>query len=166
VVLQRTIDRSRKWAIPNWSLHSIVSGEKLQQGTTARQGAQTVLIYEDEDTRRSLHGGLSLNLFKDGGEGYWYNLLSNDPYLFVICEGEPSAMEVVPLYITANQDEATGHLETDDLVLSIAMPDDLRELLERYVMDHYEPRQKKKRKRRDWLEDSLYVDNKQTDRKQ
>ena len=47
-------------------------------------------------------------------------------------------------------------MESDDLVLSIAMPADIRELVERYVTTHYAPKEKKKRKRRDWVEESLY----------
>ena len=64
-------------------------------------------------------------------------------------------MEIEPFYVTANQDEAVGHLETDDIVLSIPMPEEIRELLEHYVVNHYRPVEKKKRKRRDWLQDSI-----------
>lgn len=149
VVLERTIDRSKRWVVPSWSVYTVVSGENLQD---QRQQIPTT---EDNDRQFFFHGGLSLDLFKDGGEGYWYNLLSSDPYLFVACEGEPGAMEILPFYITANQDEAVGHLETDDIVLSIPMPEEIRELLEQYVVNHYQPVEKKKRKRRDWLQDSI-----------
>ena len=149
VVLERTIDRSKRWVVPSWSLYTVVSGDNLE---SQRQQIRTA---EDSDRQLFFHGGLSLDLFKDGGEGYWYNLLSSDPYLFVACEGEPDAMEIVPFYVTANQDEAVGHLETDDIVLSIPMPEDIRELLEHYVVNHYQPAEKKKRKRRDWLQDSI-----------
>jgi len=153
VVLQRTIDPSKKWSYPNWSIAAVVAGENIQQQR------EKMTIHETENTFRSFHGGLLLELFKDGSEGYWYNLLSDKPYLFVICEGEQGAMEVEPVFITANQDEATGHLESDDIVLSVVMPGEIRDLLERYVVDHYQPAIKKKRKRRDWLDDSLYVNS-------
>lgn len=149
VVLVRTIDRSKRWVVPSWSVYTVVSGENLEH---QRQKIPTA---EESDKQFFFHGGLSLDLFKDGGEGYWYNLLSSDPYLFVACEGEPDAMEIVPFYVTANQDEAVGHLETDDIVLSIPMPEEIRELLEHYVVNHYRPVEKKKRKRRDWLKDSI-----------
>ncbi len=155
VVLQRKIDASKKWVYPSWSVAAIMAGENIQQKK------QELAPDEIEDTMRSFHDGLSLELFKDGSEGYWYNLLSDEPYLFVICEGEQGAMQIEPMLVTANQDEATGHLESDDIVLSIKMPDEIRDLLERYVVDHYQPVVKKKRKRRDWLEDSLYANQEQ-----
>lgn len=155
VVLERTIDTSKKWVYPNWSIAAVIAGEDIQR---QKEG---LTIQNNEDLVQSFHGGLLLELFKDGSEGYWYNLLSDKPYLFVICEGEQGAMEIEPVFITANQDEATGHLESDDIVLSIQMPDEIRDLLEHYVVDHYQPVVKKKRKRRDWLEDSLYANNEQ-----
>ncbi|MGI9317277.1 MAG: DUF3305 domain-containing protein [bacterium] len=149
VVLERTVDRSKRWVVPSWSVYTVVSGENLDPVQQQVSGSG------DDSTQLFFHGGLSLDLFKDGGEGYWYNLLSSDPYLFIACEGEPDAMEITPFYVTANQDEAMGHLETDDIVLSIPMPAAIRELLERYVVDHFQPVEKKKRKRRDWLQDSI-----------
>ena len=151
VVLDRKIDPSKKWAFPQWSVFAIITGENIQQYD------QQVTVHDNGNVKRFFWGGLKLDLYKDGSEGYWYNLLSDDPYLFVICDGEVSDMDIEPRYVTANQDEATGHLESDDLVLSIAMPVTVRELLERYVVAHYQPVKKKKRKRKDWLEDSLYA---------
>ncbi|MEJ2177356.1 MAG: DUF3305 domain-containing protein [Gammaproteobacteria bacterium] len=158
VVLERTIDRSKRWVVPNWSVYTVVSGENLEHQH------QQIPFREDPDRQFFFYGGLSLDLFKDGGEGYWYNLLSSDPYLFVACEGEPGAMEIEPFYVTANQDEAVGHLETDDIVLSIPMPEEIRELLEHYVVNHYQPVEKKKRKRRDWLEDSIKAGVRENDK--
>ena len=151
VVLERKIDHSKKWAIPSWSLYSVVVGDAI--GEQNRQ----IELPGDVDILRTFHSGLRLQLFKDGSEGYWYNLLSQNPYLFVVCEGEQTDNAIDPYYVTANQDEATGYLEADDIVLSAPMPEDMRDLLERYVVNHYEPEIKKKRKRKDWLEDSLYV---------
>lgn len=151
VTVDRKIDKSKKWAFPSWHVFSIVTGEDI---TTSDQ---RVTEHDGGKIKRYFWSGLKLNLYKDGSEGYWYNLLSQTPYLFVICDGEVGDMEVKPRYVTANQDEANGHLESDDLVLSIAMPASIRQLLEQYVITHYRPVKKKKRKRKDWLEDSLYA---------
>jgi len=154
VVLERTIDQSKKWAFPSWRIYAIVAGAQVAEEY------QQLTLPGNKDIFRSFHSGLKLELFKDGSEGYWYNLLSEEPYLFVVCEGEQGDMEIEPNYVTANQDEATGYLESDDIVLSAPMPAELRDLLERYVISHYQPVIKKKRKRKDWLEDSLYAGSK------
>jgi len=151
VVLERQIDASKKWAYPEWSVYSVIAS------ASAQDHEQQVTVHHDGATQRFFWGGLKLELFKDGSEGYWYNLLSETPYLFVVCDGSIGDMEIEPRYITVNQDEATGHLESDDLVLPIPMPAAIRDVLERFVITHYRPVKKKKRKRKDWLEDSLYV---------
>ncbi len=151
VILQRRIDPNKKWAFPQWDAYAIVTGENIAQYD------QKVTVHDNGSIHRFFWGGLKLDLYKDGSEGYWYNLLSQTPFLFVICDGEAGDMEIEPRYVTANQDEATGHLESDDIVLSIAMPETIRNLLEQYVVAHYKPIKKKKRKRKDWLEDSLYA---------
>lgn len=144
VVLQRTIDAGKKWGLPHWSAYAVITGRH------AGHGAQAVRIHDDGMTRRYLWGGMVVHLYKDGSEGYWYNLLSDQPYLFIVCEGEQGERRVEPAFITANQDEATGYMEADRLVLSIPMPEEMCAVVEHYVVSHYVPEEKKKRRRRDW----------------
>ena len=54
----------------------------------------------------------------------------------------------------ASQDEANAHLESDDPVYSVPMPEKIVEWVERYVVENYEPEARKKRKRRDWAKES------------
>ncbi len=151
VTLERHVDPAKKWGYPEWRVHAVLAGDNL-----ARSAGESV-IDVDEHTRRSVHTGFTLDLYRDGSEGYWYNLLSEIPYLFVVCDGEQGAMDIRPLLVTANQDEVNGYLESDGHVLSAPMPAEITALLERYVISHYQPEIRRKRKRRDWLEDSQYV---------
>jgi len=151
VVLERNVDPDKKWVYPQWKAFAVVTGENIQSSD------QRVEIHDDGVNTRFLWGGLIVHLYKDGSEGYWYNLLSETPYLFVICEGEQGQMDVEPAFVTANQDEATGYMECDRLVLSVPMPREICQVLENYVITHYVPEQKKKRKRREWLSESDYA---------
>lgn len=151
VVLERTIDKTKKWVLPHWKGFAVVCGENINQVS------DNVTIHDDGVNTRFLWSGLVVHLYKDGSEGYWYNLLSETPYLFIICEGEQGDKQVEPAFVTANQDEATGYMEADRLVLSVPMPDEICRILERYVITHYIPQEKKKRKRREWLSDSEYA---------
>ncbi len=150
VVLQRTLDRGKKWVLPQWKVFAVVAGAHIPQAD------QQLLIHDDGVRRRYLSGGMVLHLYKDGSEGYWYNLLSDPPYLFVVCDGEQGDEAVEPAFITANQDEANGYMESDRLVLSAPMPGKICDILERYVIAHYRPVKKKKRARREWAEESIY----------
>ncbi len=151
VVLECSVNPEKKWNYPIWRVHQVLTGP------AASELGEDHVVEVDPHTCRYLYTGYTLDLFKDGGEGYWYNLLSDQPYLFVVCEGEYGGRDIRPMVITANQDEANGHMEADDLVLSVPMPPEITLLLERYVIRHYQPEIKHKRKRRDWLEDSTYT---------
>ena len=61
------------------------------------------------------------------------------------------------MLVTANQDEANAHMESDDPVYSVPMPDKVLQWVERFVVTRYEPEVKRKRKRKDWVEDSEYA---------
>ena len=150
-VLQRKLDSESPWGLPQWSAYAIICENK------SGAAADKVLIHDDGTYVRYLWTGMSVHLYKDGNEGYWYNLLSDKPYLFVVCDGSPNDMEIEPVFVTANQDEATGDMEAERIVLEIAMPDKMHNIVERYVVTHYVPEVKKKRKRKDWLSESEYV---------
>lgn len=157
VVLQRRVAGGQTWAGPQWQAVAVVAGEHLPRH------AQAVLIHDDGACRRTLHGGLTLRLHTDGGEGYWVNLLSESPYLFVVCEesgddGDDGDGDggLRPAFITANRDEANGYLEADRVVLPAPMPATVCDFVERYVVSHYRPAAKKKRARREWAAESDY----------
>ena len=155
VILQRTIDRSKKWVLPQWKVFAVVAGEHISQNVLDND--QPLLIHDDGIHSRYFRGGMVLHLYKDGTEGYWYNLLSDPPYLFVVCDGEQGDREVEAAFITANQDEANGYMESDRLVLSAPMPAKICDFVERYVISHYRPKTRKKRERREWTEESIYA---------
>jgi len=69
-------------------------------------------------------------------------------------EDEADAAALEPVLVTPNQDEANAHMESEDLVFSVPMPEPIIEWVERFVMDYYDPVIKKKRKRRNWSEES------------
>jgi len=135
--------RSGRWTSPDWELASfeVLSVEKPE--------AFSVAINRGPDERVRTHWrGFALRLYKDAGESYWANLMSGNPRVFVICEiDEDSDSHIQPQLLTASQDEANAHLETDSFVLSVEMPTELADNLERFVVENYVPEQKRKRKR-------------------
>ena len=154
VLLERRLARVGPWSQVQWEAVAVVAGEEV----VSERGAAT-LVHEDDECRRYLWPGLAVELHPDGCESYWYNLLSERPSLFVVCfetddDEEENEFELIPAIVTASQDEANAHLESDDPVYSVPMPKKIVDWVERYVVENYEPEVKKKRKRRDWTEDS------------
>jgi len=153
VLMERRLARVGQWQQYQWECVAVVAGEDIARGDAA-----TTLVSDDGERARFMFSGLELAMHRDGCESYWYNLQSENPYLFVVCfldeEAQDEAMAVDPVIVTASQDEANAHMEAEDLVFSVPMPSQVVQWLERYVVNHYLPETKKKRKRRDWAKES------------
>ena len=152
VLMERRLAKSGRWQQYQWECIAVVAGEQMVDGQSG-----CTLVDEDDAHARYMFSGLEVALFADACESYWYNLQSDSPYLFVICFNDESAdddtMAVQPVVVTASQDEANAHMESEDFVYSVPMPDKVVDWLERYVVEHYQPEVKKKRKRRDWAKE-------------
>lgn len=155
VVLEKQRKRLKQWTTWDWSIAGVVIGDLGQD-----EGDRDVVLQEDADRAQYLYRGMRLELFKDGCEGYWYNLTSQRASLFLVCDIEDASM-AHPLLITANQDEAVAHMESDDLVLSTPIPPEIYHHIEAFVVANYSPAAKKKRQRRDWAQESGYAKRQQ-----
>ncbi len=157
VLVERRLASNGRWSQYQWQCIEVLCGH---EGAAGERGCTLVGENPGGGVSRYVWSGLNIELFKDGCESYWYNLLSGEPYLFVICfqdqvltdDEDPQALE--PVLVTPNQDEANAHMESEDLVFSVPMPERVIEWVEGFVMDYYVPVIKKKRKRRNWTEES------------
>ena len=152
VLLECRQARSGRWVEEQWEVVAVVAGKDV-----ADDKSETTLVHEDDQCRRYLWSGLRLSLYKDACESYWYNLMSGQPYLYVICcmdEAEDGEESLEPVLVTADQQEASGHMETDDRVYSVPMPEQVHQWVERFVVENYVPEEKKKRKRKQWVNES------------
>lgn len=155
ILLERRLARVGRWTQPQWDIAAIVGGRDV-----AAEERRFTLVADAQEQRQYLFSGLTLRLYKDACESYWYNLMSDAPRLFVVCfeqeederplDEKGRALEVLPVLVTASQDEAGAHMESDDHVYSVPMPMKIHQWLEQFVVEHYTPEQKKKRKRRNW----------------
>ena len=154
VLMARRLVTAGQWTRPQWEAIAVVAGEKLSSAYTRTH------THSEEGRDQYLWTGLRLELFKDGCESYWHNLMSDTPRLFIVCftadEGENDELELRPVFVTADQDEVSAHMESDDPVFSVPMPDQVLQALERFVVTYYKPQEKRrgKRKRENWVDGS------------
>lgn len=144
--MQRAQVQQGPWSVPSWSATSVVAGEHL-----VGKGAGCTLIHEDESDAQFLWSGMTLELYRDQAEAYWYNLTSDSPSLFVICHESPEG-ELTPFQVTADRDGAAVVLESDDQVFAVPVPPEIYQHLEQFVVNNYVPQERKKRKRKNWSE--------------
>lgn len=114
-------------------------------------GPEPQQVFAQDDIARFLYPGLRIELHKDECESYYHNLVSPTPRCFVIaelCDGEAPK----PFHASLSFDEAHAYLEGDSEVYAVDIPPELYRWSEAYVLQHYAPEKKRKRKLTDWSE--------------
>jgi len=96
-----------------------------------------------------IYRGLRVRLHLDEAESYYHNLTVDNPRCFVVTR-EDDAGEQAPFLVTLSYDEANAYLEGDDQVHAVDLAPELYRWVEAYVLSHYLPAQRKKRKRTEW----------------
>jgi hypothetical protein len=111
----------------------------------AQEETEPRLLREDAGNMQWLHPGFKLELFHDESEGYYLNLASPHPYVFVNWLDESGAG--VPKSVTVSYNEAARMMDGGARVDGVPMPAEWIPWLEQYVQKHYKPEPKKERSR-------------------
>lgn len=96
--------------------------------------------------------GALMDLHPSEGEGYWLNLTSEAPCVFVMWRLDDDAGSdavPVPAVVTASYNEAGRMLDAGDRVDRVAMPEAMQSALAEYTMKYYTPEKRRKVKRND-----------------
>jgi hypothetical protein len=145
IIKHRPAPAQQVWRGDSWRISGVVVNSQLAAKTAAG-----VLLRASADGDDYLWGGFSIRLHKDETESYYHNLMSSKPSLFVVSTLNERDV-LVPFMVSASFDEAHAYFESD--LQAVAMPPELYAWIEQYVLAHYVPEQKLKRKRRNWTED-------------
>lgn len=148
IVRRRHVARKQPWQRDSWRIEGVVVNSQAAVKT-----AKGLLLRSSIEGDDYLWGGFYIRLHKDEVESYYHNLKSESPRLFVISTLDEQGV-LTPFKITASFDEAHAYLEAEVEVEAVPMPPELYSWVERYVLTHYLPERKVKRKRRDWTEDT------------
>src|SRR5258706_2693250 len=146
VVMQRRASDNR-WQSEFWELWSVLE--------SAEQGPPRMLVQE-AGVAQWLHPGFELTLFRDETEGYYLNVSSGAPKIFVLwrMEGEQG----LPLQVTASYDEGGRWLDGGHSVDNVAMPPEIFAWVGEYVEKNYRPEPKKRIKPRSFIHPQDRVD--------
>lgn len=133
------------WFDSYWEAIGILAGDNLGED----QAPEMELIREQAGVRRYRFRGFTLRLHEDECESYYHNLLAPSPSCYVVVttsdEGTPR-----PQLLTLSFDEAHAYLEGDANLYTVPIPPEIYQWTEAYVLTHYVPQRRTKRKRRDW----------------
>jgi len=162
VILERRLISRSFWSLPSWYLHTVAvgqhlvaSGENHQINERQADSLQGVPAGSTDKGELFAWTGFEVTLYKDACERYWHALIGDKPLVYVVCRDDidddsGQGQNLQPLSVTIDYDEASAGAETDDPVLSTAIPGELYRAMEAFVLQHYHPKPFKKRKRRNW----------------
>ncbi|MBR01737.1 MAG: DUF3305 domain-containing protein [Arenicellales bacterium] len=148
VVIERKSFPGKAWMTDSWSVIGVVPAARESQQVSRTR------IHRADDSEQFLYTGYCVSLYTDDLESYYANLRGDQPGIFVICEQEEGEDELWPLVVTLSYDEMASYVEVETPVFALPIPPDVYAWVEHYVLEHYVPTEKKKRRREKWLEQS------------
>jgi Protein of unknown function (DUF3305) len=128
------------WASEEWTAIAVIPD-------TGNHGP--CVIAEDSGSQRWLHPGYELTLRRDEAEGYFLNVTSAEPRLFVMWQMEDERAH--PYSVSASYNEASTWMDAGDQVDPVPMAPELARWLGDYVRDNYRPEPKKRIRPRSFM---------------
>jgi hypothetical protein len=139
VVMQRRPANSR-WVDVVWEPFGVVPGE---------HGSGVRPLVEHDGLAQWLYPGFTLELHRDETEGYYENVASNHPRVFVLWRMDED--RALPLYVTVSLAEASRWMDGGHSVDGVAMPPEVYAWVGAYVEANYRPEPKKRIKPRSFV---------------
>jgi hypothetical protein len=127
VVMQRRPAKSR-WVDSIWEPFGVLPGYP--------DGEPRILV-EQGGAVRWLHPGLKLVIHRDEAEGYYLNVSSQRPSVFVLWRMEEE--QALPLDVTASSEEAGRWLDGGHSVDRVSMPPEIFAWVGEWVEKNYRP---------------------------
>ena len=140
VVMQRRALQNR-WQSEAWEPVGVIVNH-------AGTGAPSLLV-EEGGVAQWLHAGFELKLFRDEAEGYYLNVSSDQPRVFVMWRMEEGL--AVPKFVTLSYNEAGRLMDGGEQVDTVDMPAELMAWVGGYVEENYRPEQKKRNRPKSFL---------------
>ena len=116
-----------------WQTHTWVLVDVLPHGQGRAQANQQV-------------SSAALGVFRDELEGYYLNMSTDDPRVFVQLRSDRPEDCPTVHGVTLSYNEAARWMDASERVESISMPEPMRPWIGSYVEDNYKPEPKKRRR--------------------
>lgn len=140
VIMQRRA-LSNRWQSEAWEPWSVLE--------SAEPKGEPRLLVEESGIAQWLHAGFSLVLHRDEAEGYYLNVSTERPKVFVLWimdEGRG-----LPLEVTASYHEASRWMDAGHTLDSVPMPAEVFAWVSAYVQANYRPEPQKRIKPRSFV---------------
>ena len=140
VIMQRRTTNNR-WGSVSWEAWSVLESDEPK-------GVARMLM-DHGDVARWLFAGFDVVLHRDEAEGYYLNVSSAEPSVFIMSRMEDEM--AVPQYVTLSYDEASRWMDGGAQVDRVHMPAEIMAWAGEWVENNYRPQPKKRIKPRSFV---------------
>ncbi|HYA38761.1 MAG TPA: DUF3305 domain-containing protein [Candidatus Methylomirabilis sp.] len=130
------------WITERWRVLGVVAGDSL--GTARERRA----VRSGPEAQEYLWTGLPLCLNVSEADSYYYNLIGDNPSVYVFGHRDDDG-EFVPIQVSIEYIDAMAHGESGNEVCAVPMPPDIYRHVEEFVLEHFVPEEPRQRRKRD-----------------
>lgn len=134
-VIMERVRLNNRWATEKWEAKGVVLD--VQQ-----QGGHERVIVDDENLTQVLFPAMKLKLERAEAEGYYLNITSPQPKVFVLWRMRDEVAR--PELLTVSYNEGTRWADSGENVDGVALPAELIPWMAGYVAEHYQPEPRKR----------------------
>ncbi len=150
VIMQKSAS-DNVWIDEIWEAIGVTVGDQSEMHTGNE--ISSAVIFQQQGVTQYLHSGFHLQLFVDECESYYHNLMSTTPRCFIVADVKENDVPI-PFLVSLSFDVAHSYLEGDETVYAVDLPPELYRWSEAFILTHYAPEKKIKRKRSNWKHDN------------
>ena len=147
VLMERRKVEGNPWISESWKALGVTVGT----GPTAADCAGPLCLVSGAEAAQFLWTGLEVELFADEAESYYHNLMVGTPGCYIVVRTRSDGMPE-PVLVSLSFDAGQAYQEGDETVYSVPLPPELYRAAEAFVIAHYVPEKKRKRKLENWKE--------------
>ena len=135
IILERVAIESR-WASHSWDLVAVAPDP----------GGEAHTIVEAEGFVRKVYPGFEVGLYRDEAEGYYLNVSSEIPSVFVSLRIDEATGDPYPFQATLSYNEAARWMDSNERVERVAAWPELAGWATEWVAANYHPEPKKRQR--------------------
>ena len=124
-----------RWATEKWEAIGVVRD-------VDPAGGRERVIVDGESATQFLFPGMQLRLERAEAEGYYLNITSPQPKVFVLWRMDGDIAR--PALLTVSYNEGTRWADSDESVDGVALPAELMPWIAEFAAEHYKPEPRKK----------------------
>lgn len=133
-VIMERVALANRWVTEKWEAKGVVRD-------AAPKGAAEQVIVREERLTQMLFPGHVIRLQRDETEGYYLNITSPQPKVFILWRMYDDVAR--PEFITVSYNEGARWMDSDEHVDGVPLPAELLPWIGEFVGQHYVPEPKK-----------------------